>query len=168
MHYSWYWFGEGHIVYTTEESTGKARRWIQSCDNTIWRRSETFIRHMPEPTPLDLCWNSSTKWRMTCGRQRSGGTRACSSFCAEVYKIAPFPWNPLLQWTISTDCSWYVTHYLTCSQDTLFMASCYPLQAEILFIHTKFWSEITLNFSCIRFSASYLRPSIKKLNYHIT
>ena len=65
---------------------------------------------------------------------------------------------------------WYVTCYLTCSRDTLFMASCYLLQAENLFIHTKFWSEITLNFSCIRFSASYLRPSltaIKKFNYHI-
>ena len=72
--------------------------------------------------------------------------------------------------TISTDRSWYVTRYLTCSRGTLFVASCCPLQGENLFVHTKFWSEITSNISCIGFSASYLRPSltsIQKFNYHI-
>ena len=36
--------------------------------------------------------------------------------------------------TISTDRSWYVTRYLTCSRDTSFMTICYPLQPENLFI----------------------------------
>ena len=36
--------------------------------------------------------------------------------------------------TISTDRSWYVTRYLTCSRNTSFMTLCYPLQPEKLFI----------------------------------
>jgi hypothetical protein len=48
--------------------------------------------------------------------------------------------------TIPTDHSWYVTRYLTCSWDTLFMTSCYPLQPENLFIHTKFRSKNHIGF----------------------
>ena len=29
--------------------------------------NEAFTKHMPGPTPPDVHWNSSTKWRMTCG-----------------------------------------------------------------------------------------------------
>jgi hypothetical protein len=29
--------------------------------------NDAFAKHMPGPTPPDLRWNSSTKWRMTHG-----------------------------------------------------------------------------------------------------
>ena len=96
LHYSWYWFGEGRIVYTTEESTGEARRWIQSCDNmTKWWDLHQTHAGANSTWPGTPAPNGER--HVADERSGRGGARACSSFCAEVYEIAPFPWNPLLR-----------------------------------------------------------------------
>src|ERR1700678_883404 len=60
--------------------------------------------------------------------------------------IRQFSFLSPLYCSVSTDCSHYVTCYLYCSWDTLFMTSRYPLHPENLFVHATFRSQNHLSF----------------------
>jgi len=100
---------------------------------------------------LGLCWNSSTKlskpcgWVMTQGQKGEQGPGSGSASIifhigAEAYKITPYPWNPLLQWTIlpgrqnplefchhicSVMCSPYKEIHVTAKYDGKILTTCH-------------------------------------------
>ena len=60
----------------------------------MWHLHQTHAGSNSTRPPLELQHRMKND---ICPKEAGGEARACSSFCAEVCEIAPFPWNPLLR-----------------------------------------------------------------------